>query len=87
MGADTTAAGALHSAPAKGETAMHQIILEAEAGQVSAELPRRGVAADTRVHMLVEVLDPAKPPVAALAQAGKGFDYLYSDSDLVERAG
>jgi hypothetical protein len=37
--------------------------------------------------MLVEVLDPAEPPVAALAQAGEGFDYLYSDSDLVERAG
>jgi hypothetical protein len=55
---------------------MHQIILEAEAGQVPAELPRRGVAADTRVHMLVEVLDPAEPPVAALAQAGGGFAVL-----------
>lgn len=71
---------------------MQQIILDAEAGQVSAELTRRGVAADTRVHVLVEVLDPAEPPMAAIAQAGHGFDWLadepdlYSDADLVERA-
>jgi hypothetical protein len=31
----------------------------------AAEFPRRGVAADTRVHMLVEVLDPAEPPCMA----------------------
>ncbi len=72
---------------------MQQIILDAEAGQVSAELSRRGVAADTRVHVLVEVLDSAEPPMAAIAQAGHGFDWLadepdlYSDADLVERAG
>lgn len=70
---------------------MRQIILDAEAGQVSAELARRGVAANARVHVLVEVMD-AEPPMAAMAQAGKGFDWLadepelYSDADLVERA-
>ena len=48
------------------------------------------MAADTRVHVQVEA--PTKPPVAVLAQAGKGFDWLddepdlYSDADLVERA-
>jgi hypothetical protein len=66
--------------------------LEAEAGQVSAELSPRGVAADTRVHVLVEILDSAEPPMAAIAQAGKGFDWLADepdlpDADLVERAG
>lgn len=71
---------------------MQQIVLDAEAGQVSAELVRRGVAAGARVHVLVEVVD-AELPMAAIARAGKGLDWLadepelYSDSDLVERAG
>ena len=75
------------------KTIMQQITLDAEAGQVSAELTRRGVAADTRVHVLVEIVDTAEPPMAAIAQAGTGFDWLadepdlYSDADLVERAG
>jgi hypothetical protein len=72
---------------------MQQIILDAEAGQISAELARRGIAANVRVHVLVEVTDSGEPPMAAIAQAGHGFDWLagepelYSDADLVERAG
>jgi hypothetical protein len=72
---------------------MGQIVLDAEAGQVSAELTRRGIDAHARVHVQVDVLDPAAPPMAAIAAAGKGFDWLsdepdlYSDDDLVERAG
>jgi hypothetical protein len=70
---------------------MQQITLDAEAGQVSAELGKRGIAASARVHVLVQVIDPAEPPMAALAQAGKSFDWLadepdlYSDADLAER--
>jgi hypothetical protein len=69
---------------------MPQITLDAEAGQVSAELTKRGIAADTRVHVLVNVLENAEPPMASIAQAGKGLDWLadepdlYSDSDLLE---
>jgi mRNA interferase MazF len=72
---------------------MHQIVLDAEAGQVSAGLTRRGVAANARVHVLVEVLDTSDLPMSAIAAAGKGFDWLadepelYSDADLVERTG
>ena len=72
---------------------MQQIVLDAEAGQSSTELARRGVAADARVHVLVEVLDATDLPMAAMAAAGKGFDWLadepelYSDADLVERPG
>ena len=76
---------------------MHRITLDAEAGQVSAELTRRGIAADTRVHVLVEVVDEQQPdalPMAAIAQAGGAFDWLadepdlYTDADLVQpRAG
>ena len=71
---------------------MHKITLDAEAGQVSAELARRGVTADTRVHVLVEVLseDTDTLPMAAIAQAGGALDWLseepdlYTDADLVQ---
>ncbi len=70
---------------------MHRITLDAEAGQVSAELARRGVTAETRVHVLVEVPseDADTLPMAAIAQAGGAFDWLveepdlYTDADLV----
>lgn len=70
---------------------MSEIVLDAEAGQVSAELARRGIAPYVRVHVLVEVVDVAVP-MAAMAQSGKGLDWLadepelYSDTDLVERS-
>ena len=72
---------------------MQQIVLDAEAGQISTELARRGVAATARVHVLVEVIDAAEPPMAVIAQAGGGFDWLadepeiYTDADLVEHTG
>ena len=72
---------------------MERIILDAEAGQVSAELARRGIAADTQVHVLVEVRDAEEFSAAVIAQAGGAFEWLaeepelYSDADLVERAG
>ena len=72
---------------------MGQIILDAKAGQISQELARRGIAADTRVHAVVEVAGPEELPMAAIAQTGEGFAWLaeepdlYSDADLIERAG
>jgi hypothetical protein len=72
---------------------MRHIVLDAEAGQVSAELTRRGIDARARVHVAVDVLDTPELPMAAIASAGKGFDWLaeepdlYSDADLVERTG
>ncbi|MEO8715434.1 MAG: hypothetical protein ABI369_10505 [Acetobacteraceae bacterium] len=70
---------------------MVRIALDVEAGQVSAELARRGIAAGTPVHVVVEVLDERELPMAALAQAGGAFDWLadepdlYSDADIVRR--
>lgn len=51
---------------------MQHITLDAEAGQVSAELVRHGITADARVHVLVEVMDNETDalPMAAIAQAG-----------------
>ncbi len=71
---------------------MDQIILDAEAGNVSAELSRRGVAADTRVHVVIDILGTGALPMAAIAQAGKAFAWLdeepdlYADSDLLKSA-
>ena len=71
---------------------MSQIVLDAEAGQVSAELARRGIPAHVRVHVLVEIAPSAELPMTAIAQAGKGLDWLaeepelYSDADLIEPA-
>jgi hypothetical protein len=65
------------------------MIFDAEAGELSAELARRGVAAHTKVHVTVEIAD-GDPPMSAIAQAGKALDWLadepdlYSDADLVE---
>ena len=71
---------------------MSQIVLDAEAGQVSAELARRGIPPHTRVHVLVEVTPGSEPPMTATAQVGTGLDWLaeepdlYSDADLIEPA-
>ena len=75
---------------------MQRISLDAEAGQLSAELARRGIAAGTRVHVLVEVVDKEADvlPMAAIAQTGGALDWLgeepdlYTDADLMQpRAG
>jgi hypothetical protein len=73
--------------------AMERITLDAEAGQVSAELVRRGIVANARVRVLVEVKDAGDLSTAAIAQAGGAFDWLadepdlYTDADLLEQAG
>jgi hypothetical protein len=70
-----------------------RIVIDARAGQVSAELERRGVAADAQVHVVVEFLDDGSLPMAAIGEAGRAQDWLadepdiYSDADLIERAG
>lgn len=62
---------------------MRKITLDAKAGEVSAELVRRGIAADARVHALVEVVEDADlPPMAAVAEAGGAFDWLADEPDL-----
>lgn len=70
---------------------LQQIVIDAPAGQLSDELTRRGIAADTNVHVIVELLDDAPLPMAAIAEAGMAFNWLadepelYSDADLIER--
>lgn len=56
--------------------AVQKIALDAKAGEVSAELASRGVAADTRVHVLVEVVggEADLPSMATVAETGGAFD-------------
>lgn len=69
---------------------MNILTLDIEAGRLSSELVRRGIAADARVHVLVTMPDDEPLPMAALAQAGGAFDFLadepdlYSDGDTIE---
>ena len=75
----------------EGNDTMRKIALDARAGEVSAELARRGIAAEARVHVLVEVVgeEADLPPMTAIAEAGGAFDWLaeepdlYTDADLV----
>lgn len=61
---------------------MQRFELEVEAGALSAELAKRGVPAHSRVHVVVEVSEPADLPVAAMAQAGGAFDWLADEPEL-----
>ncbi|GAA0588254.1 hypothetical protein GCM10009416_28390 [Craurococcus roseus] len=63
---------------------MQKVALDAKACEVSAELVHRGIAADARVHALVEVVgeDAELPPMAAVAEAGGAFDWLADEPDL-----
>jgi hypothetical protein len=61
---------------------MERFVLNAAAGQISAELASRGIAADTIVNVFVEVAGPDQRSFAAIAQAGGGFDWLADEPDL-----
>ena len=69
---------------------MPQLTLDVEAGQLSAELKKRGITADT-AFMRWSMTENAEPPMTSIAQAGKSLDWLadepdlYSDFDLLER--
>jgi hypothetical protein len=70
---------------------MLRLTLDVEAGRIPAELARRGISEQTRVHVLVEVGENETLPMAALAQAGGAFDFLdeepelYSGEDVIDR--
>lgn len=70
---------------------MRRLTLDAAAGRISHELAIRGIAANTRVRVVVEVADEADLPMSALAQAGGAFAFLgeepdlYTDADAIER--
>lgn len=70
---------------------MRQIVSDIEAGKLSEELRRRGVAPTQRVRAVVEIVEEDPVPITALNQAGGSFDWLadepdiYNDADLIDR--
>jgi len=66
---------------------MQETTLDAKAGEVSAELVRRSVAADARVHALAEVVgeDADLPSMAAVAEAGCAFRLARGRASLLHR--
>jgi len=70
---------------------MRQVLNDIEAGKVTDELKRRGIAPRQRLRVVIESIDEEAPSITAMNAAGKGFDWLadepdlYGDGDLVER--
>jgi hypothetical protein len=70
---------------------MREILSDIEAGKLSDELKRRGVAPTQRVRAVIETVEQDSIPITAINRAGGGFDWLaaeldlYSDADLIER--
>jgi hypothetical protein len=69
---------------------MRYVLENVEAGKLSGEMKRRGVAGEQRVRAVVEVLDESLP-LASMAEAGRAFEFLadepeiYSEKDLRSR--
>lgn len=61
---------------------MQQIVLDAQAGDIPAELARRGISGSTRVHVVVELVDTESLPMARIAQDGRALDWLEDEPDL-----
>jgi hypothetical protein len=70
---------------------MRQVLSDIEAGKLSDELKRRGVAPTQRVRAVVDTVEQDAIPITAINRAGGSFEWLadepdlYSDADLVER--
>jgi hypothetical protein len=70
---------------------MRTIALDAEVGDITAELLRRGLPSATRVHAVVEIPAEEDLPTVLAVEAGGTIDWLaeepdlYTDDDLIER--
>lgn len=69
---------------------MNVLVLDTEAGPLSEEPRRKGIASSTRVHAVVEIADIDPESVTRLSAAGAAFDLLadkpelYTDADTLE---
>lgn len=62
---------------------MRQVLENIEAGQVQAEMTRRGVGPRQRVRVVFETIGDADDmPMAQLAEQGEAFDWLADEPDL-----
>jgi hypothetical protein len=61
---------------------VRQVLENIEAGQVQAEMARRGIDPRQRVHVIVETVDNDDIPLAEMAQQGGAFDWLTEEPNL-----
>jgi hypothetical protein len=65
-----------------GVTDVQQIVIDAPAGQLSAELRRRGIPADVRLHVIIELLEDEPLPMAAMAAAARALGSMADEPGL-----
>jgi hypothetical protein len=69
---------------------MKQVLENIEAGKLTEELARRGIAPTQKVRAVVESLETDDLPMAAINASSGAFDWLadepdiYADNDLIE---
>jgi hypothetical protein len=61
---------------------MRQVLENIEAGQVQAEMARRGVQPRQRVRVVFETIGADDMPIAQMAEQGGAFDWLADEPDL-----
>ena len=61
---------------------MRQVLENIEAGQVLAEMARRGIQPRQRVRVVFESVDDDNISLAALAEQGGAFDWLKDEPDI-----
>lgn len=61
---------------------MRQVLENIEAGQVQAEMARRGIRPRQRVRVIFETIESDDIPIAQMAQDGGAFDWLKDEPDL-----
>ena len=65
---------------------MRQVLENIEAGQVQAEMARRGIQPRQRVRVVFETVESDDIPTAQMAQEGGAFDWLKEEPDLYTAA-
>jgi hypothetical protein len=70
---------------------MRQILADIEAGEVTAELRRRGILPNQRLRVIADSIEAGELQRSASNGIESAFDWLadepdlYSDADLIER--
>lgn len=68
---------------------MRYVLENIEAGDLAAEIKRRGIALRQRIRVVVETLNGTTDhdlPLARMAEEGRAFEFLADEPDLYSEA-